>query len=67
MSVPIYNSDNPEQYLTDLEQVLVPLIERIDNYEGLPTPTGELFTQILTPLEESTGCEPCGSSSGSTP
>ena len=67
MSVPIYNSDNPEQYLNDLEQVLVPLIERIDNYEGLPTPTGELFTQILTPLEESTGCEPCGSSSGSTP
>lgn len=67
MSVPIYNSDNPEQYLSELESLLASLTGRIDTYAGLPTPTDELFTQILTPLEESTGCEPCGSSSGSTP
>lgn len=67
MSVPIYNSDNPEQYLSELDSLLASLTEHIDTYADLPTPTNELFTQILTPLEESTGCEPHGSSSGSTP
>ena len=67
MSVPIYNSDNPEQYLSEINNLLASLTGRIDTYAGLPTPTNELFTQILTPLEESVGCEPCGVGSGSTP
>lgn len=62
MSVPIYNSDNPEQYLSELESLLASLTRRIDTYAGLPTPTYELFTQILTPLEASVGCAPCDSS-----
>ena len=62
MSVPIYNSGNPEQYLSEIDSLLASLTGRIDTYAGLPTPTNELFTQMLAPLEESVGCAPCDSS-----
>lgn len=66
MTIPTYNSEYPEQYLTDLEQVLVPLIERIDNYEGIENPSNSFFSQILAPSEKPLCCKPCGVGSGST-
>lgn len=65
MTIPTYNSEYPEQYLTDLEQVLVPLIERIDNYEGIENPSNSFFSQILAPSEKPLCCKPCGVGSGS--
>ena len=59
MTIPTYNSDDPEQYLRDLEQVLVPLIERIDSYEGIENPSIGFFAQILAPLEDPMCCKPC--------
>ena len=62
MTIPTYNSQNPEQYLIDLGQALAPLIARIDTYEGVENPSIGFFAQILAPLEDLACCKPCSGS-----